>query len=244
MGILIFLIAASHSAIPATLQLPRVFSRVECFNNKLFLAPRIGKSIFELVMRDSLRPIPFTDEVNYRIYDFRMTPFTIYISRGTALEKFYIASGKRETIHTSPDIVSFTLTPTDEIVLADRQLRELIFLDFTYQVKFKIENISILDVQWHDTLIYALTKNHILVYDEYGNLSERRPIPEPGNRIIVDHDQIMLFTEQDNHVHQLNGEWRSIEMPFAVSDICVKNDTFVILDGNGNNLYILSHDEF
>ncbi|KPK73821.1 hypothetical protein AMJ87_00455 [candidate division WOR_3 bacterium SM23_60] len=244
MGILVFLISVSHSTIPASLQLPRVFNRLECFNNKLFLAPRIGKSISELVTRDSLRPIPFTDEVNYRIYDFRLTPFTIYINRGTALEKFYIASGKKETIYTSPDIVSFTLTPADEIVLADRQSRELIFLDFAYQVKFKIENISILDVQWHDTLIYALTKNRILIYDEYGNLFEKRSIPEPGNRIIVDHDQIILFTEQDNCVHQLNDEWRRIEFPFGISDLCVKKDTFVILDGNGDNLHILSHDDF
>jgi len=210
----------------------------------LFLAPRIGKSIFELVAQDSLRPISFTDEVNYRIYDFQMTPFTIYINRGTALEKFYITSGKKETIYTSPDIVSFTLTPADEIVLADRQSRELIFLDFTYQVKFKIENISILDVQWHDTLVYALTKNHILIYDEYGNLFESRSIPEPSSRLIVDDGRIVLFTEQHNYVHQVNGEWRRTELPFTISDMCIKSGAFVILDGNGNNIYSFSRDDF
>jgi len=244
MGVLIILMLVADSPIPPSLQLPGVFNRIECFNNKLFLAPRIGKSILGLVTRDSLRPIPFTDEVNYRIYDFRMTPFTIYINRGSALEKFYIASGKKETIYTSPDIVCFSLTPTDEIVLADRQSRQLVFLDFAYQVKFRIENMSILDLEWHDTLIYALTKNHIVIYDEYGNLSKKQPIPEPSNRIIVDDNQIILFTEQGNCVHQFNGAWRRIELPFSVSDMCVSKDTLVILDGNGNYLYILSHDEF
>jgi hypothetical protein len=208
------------------------------------LSPRIDQSIYRLTPADSLGVISFTDEINYRIYDFHMTPFAIYINRGTALDKFYINSGRRETIYTSRDISSFALTPDDEIVLSDRQNRELVFLDFTYEVRFKIDNIAVEDIQWHDTLVYALASNRIKIYDEHGNLVEQKVIPEPCNRIVVGDDMILIFTEQNKHLYRAGVEWHRMDFPYAISDICIKNDLVFILDGNRNYLHSYSRDDF
>lgn len=241
--ILLFLLSSQPTEAEA-LALGRRFNRVECYNNKLYLSPRIGKSIAQFVTGDSFDLISVTDEINYRIYDFQITPFAIYINRGTALEKFFITSGKKETIYASRDISSFSLTPGDEIVLCDRQTHELIFLDFTYEVKFKIDNISIEDVQWHDTLIYALAANRIHIYDEHGNLIENRTIPEPSNRIVVGDRDILVFAEQNNYLYRAGVEWRRIEFPFAISDICIKNNVFIILDGNRNYIHSYNRNDF
>ena len=241
--LLLLILTAQPPELEAT-ALGRRFSRIECFNNKIYLSPRIGQGISEFVSTDSLIPISFTDEVNYRIYDFKMSPFAIYINRGNGLEKYFIASGRRETIYTAADISSFALTPGDEIVLCDRRTRELIFLDFTYRVKSKIDNVYIEDIQWHDTLIYALTASRILVFDEYGNLIEKIATPEPCNRIVVDRKDMLIFTEQNNYIYRAGIEWRKIELPFAVSDICIKSNLFIILDGSRNYLHSYSRDDF
>lgn len=225
-------------------ELPRNFSRMECYGDKLYLAPRISTSIYEFIAQDSIRPVSVTDEVNYRIFDFRITPFAIYINRGSALEKFFITSGKKEVVFRSRDISSFALTPADEIILADRQTQELIFLDFLYQEKFRIANVQILDIQWRDTLIYALTPKRIFVYDEYGNLIDDIPTPEWSNRIITNHRDILIFAEQNNYIYRAGVEWQRIEFPFAVSDICLQKNAIVILDGTGHYLYRYKRDEF
>jgi hypothetical protein len=244
MKILLLLLLSSQAAEIESWVLARRFNRIECQDDDLFLSPRIGQSIAQFVTADSLKLITVTDEINYRIYDFRIAPFAIYINRGNALDKFYTSSGQKETIYASRDISSFTLTPDDEIILSDRQTRELIFLDFTYEVKFKIENISIEDIQWHDTLIYALTSHRIHIYDEHGNLIERRAIPEPSNRMVVDDDMILIFTEQNKHLYRAGAEWRRIEFPYAISDICIKNNSVLILDGSRNYLHSYNRDDF
>jgi hypothetical protein len=225
------------------IKLPGNFSRLQCSASRMYLAPRIGGSIFEFVNQDSLRPISFTDEVNYRIYDFIITPFAIYTNRGAALEKFFIASGRKETIYRSRDISSFTLTPTDEIVLADREKHELVFLDFFYRVKFKIENVYIEDIRWQDTMLYALSSASIHIYDEYGNMVEKITVPQRSNRIIPSGDEILLFNEGENHVYR-GIDWVKLEFPFSISDICMKENTILLLDGAGHTIHSYSRDGF
>ncbi|MGD8978969.1 MAG: hypothetical protein PVI51_01090 [candidate division WOR-3 bacterium] len=244
MMILLLLLLSSQPAEIESWALGRRFNRMECQDNDLFLAPRIGQSITQRITADSLRLITVTDQINYRIYDFRMAPFAIYINRGSALDKFFTNSGQRETIYASRNISSFDLTPDDEIVLSDRQTRELIFLDFAYEVKFKIENIGIEDIQWHDTLIYALAATRIHIYDEHGNLIEQRAIPESSNRMVVGDDMILIFTEQNKHLYRAGAEWRRIEFPYAISDICIKNNSVLILDGSRNYLHSYNRDDF
>lgn len=227
-----------------TIPLNRTFNLIECYDGQLYLAPRIGQSIFSLVAPDSLDPISFTDDISYRIRNFKMTPFAIYINRGKVIEKFFVASGNKEIIYTSGDISSFTMTPAEEVILADRQTRELIFLDFTNQVKFKIENVNVEDVVWCDTMVYALTTSAINQYDEHGNLIDARPIPEQCTRIFVADRKIFVFTEQSNYMYQLDIDWRRIEFPLTISDICATNKSYIVLNGTGNILHIYSRDDF
>ena len=244
MSVLLLLLLTSSPTEVETIALGRRYNRIACTGDAIYLAPRIGQSITQLRTADSLVLISFTDEINYRIYDFSIAPFVIYINRGTTLEKFYRTSGRRETIYNSRDISSFALTPGDEIILSDRQTRELIFLDFAYEVKFKIDNISIEDIQWHDTLVYALAANRIHIYDEHGNLIEQRVTPEPSNRIVVGDDMVLIFTEQNKHLYHAGAEWRRIEFPYAISDICIDNNLIFVLDGSRNYLHSYNRDDF
>jgi len=220
------------------------FGRAECYEGSLYLAPGIGTSIFRFYAPDSMNAVSFTDDVNYRIRGFKLTPFAIYINRGTALEKYYPVSGKKENVYSARDISSFDLTPLAEIILADRQNRELVFLDFEYNVKFRISNITVEDLQWHDDLLYVLAKSGVYVYDEHGSQIEKKPIPERCNRILVADHQLLIFTQNTNYVLVTDSTWLKKEFPFTILDICVKNDSYVMLDGTGYTLHIIDQDSF
>lgn len=227
-----------------TISLDRTFSSLACYNNQLFVAPRIGQSIFNVITSGKLNAIPVTDEVNYRIHGFEITPFAIYINRGIAIEKYYISYGQKETVYTSRDISAFTIIPSDEIILADRQTHEIIFLDFAYEEKFRIDNVKVEDLQWYEGTVYALTKNSIHIYDEYGNLLEKRPIPERLDRIHVYDERVLLYSESSNHVYRLDTEWEKIILPFSISDMCTEDKLLVILDGTGTIIYLYNRNDF
>jgi hypothetical protein len=220
------------------------FSRAECYDGVFYLTPGIGTSILRFRPPDSLNALSFTDDVNYRIRSFKLTPFAFYINRGTALEKYYPVSGRRETVHTARDISSFDLTPVEEVILADRENRELIFLDREFRVRFKVENISVEDMQWHADLLYVLTRNGIDIYDEHGNQVRRKTIPERCDRIIVSDDRMLIFTAKANYIFKADTRWMKKEFPYTISDICVKDSSIVILDGAGSTLHILNQDDF
>ncbi|MDH4211715.1 MAG: hypothetical protein OEV79_09760 [candidate division WOR-3 bacterium] len=245
MQIVLLCILLSTGTEPAdSMIFSRGFDRIEYYHNALYAAPLIGKSIFRVYDSDSLQAFSFTDEVNYRIRDFRLTPFTIYINRGSMLEKYYITSGIREAVFISSDISSFDLSAAEEIVLADRKRHELLFLDFTYQVKFKIENILIEDLRWHDDLLYVLTKNGVHIYDEYGNLIEKKPTPEICNRINVVNHKIAVFNEKADYIYLADAVWVKKEFPYTILDICESRESLIILDGNGTIVHVLDRNNF
>ncbi len=222
----------------------RNFEHLECYQNALYLGPLIGRSILRLHDHDSLTTISITDEVNYRMSNFRLTPFAIYINRGGILEKYYLTSGKRETVFTSRDISSFDLSPPEEIILADRQKHELLFLDFTYTIRFKIENILIEDLRWYEDQVYVLTKNSVHIYDEHGNLVEKKLTPEFCNRIKVVNHKILIFTEKSNYLYIADKPWMKKEFPFTILDVCEKEQSVIILDGLGTTLRVFDRNDF
>jgi hypothetical protein len=227
-----------------SIALDKTFNSLECCDNQLFVAPRVGQSIYGLTKSNELNAIPVTDDVNYRIYDFEVTPFAIFINRGIAIEKYYISYGHRETIYLSRDISSFTITPSDEIILADRQNHEIIFLDFAYEEKFRIDNVKALDLQWSRDTVYALTKNNIYIYDEYGNQLEKKSIPERLDKIYACEGKVLLYSKSSNHVYRLDTEWKQTTLPFNVSDMCTKDGMLIILDGTGTTLYLYNNNDF
>ncbi len=220
------------------------FDRMECHQSMLYLAPAIGTSIYRCQGSNNLSSFIFTDDVNYRIRSFEITPFAFYINRGTALEKFYPVSGKKETVFTAGDITSFALTTAEEVIVADRQTRELLFLDRDHRIRFKIENVSADDIQWYDSLLYVLARNGIYVYDEHGTQVERRPIPQRCDRIIVSDRHLLIFAANADHLFKAESIWVKKELPYAIADICVKDDSIVILDGTGTTLYFLDRNDF
>lgn len=224
--------------------LDKNFNSLVCYNQQLFVAQRIGQSIFSITTSNELNAIPVTDDVNYRIYGFEITPFAIFINRGIAIEKYYISYGQKEIVYTSRDISAFTITPSDEIILADRQTHEIIFLDFAYEEKFNIDNIKVEDLKWHDGMVYALTKNNLCIYDEYGNLLEKNSIPERLDRIHVYNGRVLLYSKSHNHVYRLDTEWEKKMLPFGVSDMCTENNQLIVLDGTGAILYLFDRDDF
>lgn len=235
MTILLFLLCLEPIDV---IQLDEEFNNIEIYNNNIYLAPFTGKSIFVLDESKSIKPITFTDDVNYRIYSFYITPFGIYFNNGMSIEKFYFASGIKESIYSSKDISSFIITSSEEVIFSDRQKRELTFLDFTNSVKFKKDDLNIKDLYFFDGVIYMLTKNSILICDEHGNIFEEKKIPEKFNRIFADSTNVMLFSFDKEYLYKLNNDWKKIEFSHGVRDVSGNNEFFVILGGNGTTLYI------
>jgi hypothetical protein len=232
-----------HGAEPDdSIMLTGTFGRAECYEGSLYLAPGIGTSIFRFYTPDSMNAVSLTDDVNYRIRGFKLTPFAIYINRGTALDKYYPASGKIENVYSARDISSFDLTQLDEIILADRQNRELVFLDFEFKAKFRISNITVEDLQWHNNLLYVLAKSGVYIYDEHGNQIEKKPIPERCNRLVVADHELLIFTQNTNYVLVSDSTWQKKDFSFTILDICVQKNSYVMLDGTGSILHILDHD--
>lgn len=211
--------------------------RIEYLQGTVYGAPCVGTSIFQFTEPDRADPVPFTDEVAYRIFGFKPTPFALYINRGTSIEKYYPAAGVRETVWSAGEITAFDLTDAEEIVLADRQERELIFLDFTFQKKHTIPNIACTDLAWHDGRLYALTVNRLHVFDEYGNLLETMPLPERADRIRVANGEILIFAQRARHIFRGGPAWSRIELPFPILDLCPRQDGYVILDGSGTAIH-------
>ena len=222
----------------------RKFHRIEFYNNHIYCAPFTGRSIFRLTESRELKAVSFTDDVNYRIYDFHITPFAVYLNNGKSIEKFYFAQGMKENVFSSRDIASFIITSSDEVIFADREKDELVFLDFTNNVKFKEFDLQIKDLQMSDNVIYALTNNSIILFDIHGNSIEERKTPEKFSRIFVDNAAIFLFSQNKEYFYILNDDVQKIEFPDGISDICGNGKFTVILDGSGSHLYIYNRSDF
>ncbi len=224
-----------------TLVLEGRYERMECSGDVIYLAPAIGTSI-SMWHDGAHEAISLTDEPNYRIRSFRVTPFALYINRGTAIEKYYLASGIREIIHTGRDITAFDVTQTEDIILADRYERRLLFLDPDLRTRQTVEDIVVKDLRWHNGHLHALVRNGIETYDEHGNRMDRIALPERCDRIAPCGDKLLAFREKTTYAFEVDPERHKREYPFTIQDFCMKDDSAVVLDGAGSTLYIVDHD--
>ncbi|GAH95950.1 unnamed protein product, partial [marine sediment metagenome] len=115
-----------------------------------------------------------------------------------------------ENIFSSVDISSFSVTSSEEVIFSERQKHELIFLDFTNNVKFKKVDLNINDLYSIEGIIYILTKNSLLICDEHGNLIDEKEIPEKFDRIVVDSTSVILFSPYEKYLYKLNEDWDKI----------------------------------
>jgi hypothetical protein len=226
------------------IHLGKEFNSIKVYNDRIYCAPFTGKSIFMLDDSNHLIPTTFTDNVNYRIYDFHMTPFALYLNNGSSIEKYYPASGVKENIYSSKDISSFVLTTSDEVILSDRYTRELIFLDFTNSARLKKTDLQINDMQMVNGIIYILTKNKILNIDEHGNILKEEKIPGKLNRIFVNNNTVIIFSSNSDSLYMLDTDAKEINLSHGIRDISGNDGLIVILDKNGTTLYLYSTSEF
>jgi hypothetical protein len=224
--------------------LTKEFYSIEMYNGALYCAPFTGKSIFVLDDAHNLKPLTFTDDPSYRIYEFHATPFALYINNGKSIQKFYTAAGATETVYTSSDISSFIITPSEEIIISERQKRILKYLDFTHQTKFTIEDLGIQDLSFADQKIYVLTKKGVLSYDEHGNILRDEKNPNRLNKIYADSTLILLFSPDKKYVYALDTLWEKIELKHGIRDITGSDEFLVILGDDGNTLYFYNKSQF
>jgi len=187
-----------------------------------------------------LKPITFTDNPNYRIYDFSITPFAIYLNNGSSIDKYYLASGITEVILRSSNISSFIITPSDELIYSEQQKRELIFLDFTNNIKFEKNEIKANHLCFANDQLYILTKKALLISDEYANILESKEITKKVNKIFADSTHVIIFSSGERLAYLLEDDWKAIELPHGIRDMSGNNRFIVMLDENGSTLYIYS----
>ncbi len=240
-SVLLFLVFLEPSD---SIFLNREFNSIEIYNRRIYCAPFIGENIFMLDDAYNLKPLTFTDDPSYRICDFHATPFAFYINNGKSIQKFYTAAGTKETVYTSSDISSFFVTPSEEIIVAERQKRTLKYLDFTHQSKLIIEDISVKDFCFADKKIYILTKKHVLTYDEHGNILKDEKNPNGLNKIFADSTFILLFSPDKKYVYVLDTIWKKIELGHGIRDIAGNDEFLVTLSNDGYTLYFYNKSQF
>jgi hypothetical protein len=214
------------------------------YQEDLFCAPFIGNSIFVLDEQKTMQPITFTDNVNYRIHKIVVRAFSCYLNNGRSIDKYYINSGIREAVFKASDISSFVVTQSEEVIVAERQKREVIFLDFTYSPRFIMEEVSVNDMFYTDTVIYLLLQKRILYCDEYGNVLKEVPTDIAARRIFVHGNNIMLYSPGDTQLHGIGEGAETVEVLHGVNDIVEHDGYLVILDNHGSNLFVYRKSDF
>ena len=214
------------------------FNRGIMHEGYIYLSPFTGNAIFRLTDSGNLESISFTDNLNYRIYEFQMNPFAVYINTGTAIEKFYLASAAKEVVYTARTISSFIVTLAEDIVLADHTQQELLFLDFTNHIKYRLFDVNARDLAFSGNMVYVLTQGSVLIIDEHANIIEEKKIPERFSNIYVGHEAIYLYSKNKKYFYILNRTWQRVDFPSGISDIFGNDRIVVILDGASNHLSI------
>jgi hypothetical protein len=219
------------------IDLPAEFNSVTVYNGVIYLAPFIGKSIYRCDP-GRIEPLQFSELGDYRIRDFRITPFAVYFNDGRKIEKLYLSSGHLETIYEGDDISSFAITPAGEIVIADRGERELVFLDFRNAVKVRKDNIYAIDVEYDNDRVYCLTGPEVVVLDEFSNVIETMKLETVCERIVLDSAAVYVFSAGRNVMYRADNEAKAIEFPERIRGAAFGDSIMVLLTSNGTAIHI------
>ena len=223
--------------------------RVPCttmtyYNNNVYCAPFASASIYRYIRRDSLLPITFTDDRNYRIVDFQVAPFTVYLYNGLTIDKYYRASGERIPVYASRDIAAFTVTPWEELIIADRKQREIIFLDGNYDVKYRVLDMSVADMCMSEETLYLLTNSALLVCDELCNTTMTVPLPAPCDRVTCIHGMPAVYLTGTRKIRTFSTTWQETILSHTIQDVTCSDSVVFILGDDGFTLYHYSVSDF
>ncbi len=206
-------------------------------NGYVYCAPFAGPSFFKRIRHDSLVPVTFTDDRNFRIIDFNVTPFTVYLYNGLTIDKYYLASGDKEPVYGSKDISAFLVTPWEELIIADRKKRELIFLDFTYEVKYRVFDLTVKDICMNGDGLLVLTDKKVLICDDLCNEKMTVPIPASCDRIFMCDGKPAVYLTGRNSIHIFSTAWQEKSLSHTIQDIACSDSMVYILGDDGFVLY-------
>lgn len=213
-------------------------------DGQVYCAPFSGSSFYRLLRDDSLLPVTFSDDQNYRIIDFQVMPFTVYLYNGVTIDRFYPASGDKIPVYASRDISAFVVTPWEELIIADRRQRELIFLDFNFEVKFRVHDLNVRDICMSGQTLAILTGQSVLVCDEICSERQTIPLPGPCDRIISIDGEPAVYLTNTNSIFLFHGTWREDTLPHTIQDIACSDSSVYILGDDGFTLYYYSVSSF
>jgi hypothetical protein len=206
-------------------------------DHEVYVAPRFAKSIMRYQVSGDPENIPVTDEENFRIDGFQVKPFVYYINRGSALIRFFPISGAMDTVYTAREIACFSVAGDGDAVVADRLDRALVFLDFSGQPRFAVDQVAAQDLSCRRDTLYALAGRELLIFDRFGNPIRRLDAPEILDRVVAADSGIALFTAGRSYYFWYENGWTRIELPFDISDLAFDDQMLVILGNHGSALY-------
>lgn len=227
-----------------SLNLDREYANISTYGDRIYCAPFNSKSLTVIAKKQKYERIVLTDGLSYQIYDLLATPFALYMNRGTSIEKLYLSSGIKEQLYTAHDIITFTLLAAEEIVLADRYDKTLVFLDPDHNEKFTITDIVIQDIAHMGSLIYALTATEMLLIDEHGNILERIDKPPACNNLIAADSCIISYRNGDKAIFLFKDSWIQIQLSHTILDITSDDEFILMLKGDGRVLYSYRKSDF
>uniref|UniRef100_A0A7C4THQ8 WG repeat-containing protein n=1 Tax=candidate division WOR-3 bacterium TaxID=2052148 RepID=A0A7C4THQ8_UNCW3 len=223
------------------IKLPVNCTLLATYGNETFFTPFVGKGILKMDSSGIFETLLHTENENYRIYDFAVTPFAFYLNDSKRIEKCYKKLGVKEIVYEGNNISSFIVTPQDELVVADIGNQELVFLNGDLIIKRK--NILIIDLDYSMEKIFALTPGEIMVFDKYGNILEKIKIPERFEHITVYNQNIYLSSRTVDYIYKWDFHWVKIELGKKISALIVNEKNLLIIDEYGSNLFVYNNPE-
>ncbi|HEX7319164.1 MAG TPA: hypothetical protein VF399_02255 [bacterium] len=257
MAVLLFVFCVDPAFV---ITMPAEYGVLEVHDSLVYVAPFFGAGIYRFQpvrgqsRADNMEPLNFTRQENYRILQFEVTPFFIFINNGKTIEKYFFSAGTTETVCQGEQISSFTLTGFWDICYADYGQEELVFLNTNARVMNRLSDVAVIDVKSGEKMVYALTRKKIIRCDEYGNSTGEISLPESLERLYAAGHKLYLFSQARDYFYTYDdrasdhdttdGSWRKIELGRSIRDLAVLDSTMVMLDNAGTHLLFYNWSEF
>uniref|UniRef100_A0A7V3RHD1 Uncharacterized protein n=1 Tax=candidate division WOR-3 bacterium TaxID=2052148 RepID=A0A7V3RHD1_UNCW3 len=223
------------------LPLPGNFLNFEIAEGFIYLYESNNKKIIR--MDNQNNPSAFSiDMINERINVFKLTPFFIYLGSPEGIFRLSINSGMIESIYRGY-INSFTITDAEELIIADKQKKEILFLDYQNKIKWRLTGYNALDIGYYGGRIYLLTRKDIQVIDEYGNIIEKIKIPNKVEKVNVD-EYIYLFKPNERVIYKWDGFWKEIFLQHPIADFKISKNNILVLNQYGDTIYFYDKSDF
>jgi hypothetical protein len=259
MAVLLFVFCVDPAFV---ITMPAEYGMLAVKDSLVYVAPFYGAGIYRFqpapgqTRADDMEALSFTRQGNYRILQFEVTPFFIFINNGKTIERYFFSTGTTETVCRGEQISSFTLTGFWDICYADYGQAELVFLNANGRMVNRINDAAVIDVKSGENAIYALTRKKLIRCDEYGNSTGEITLPESLERLYATGAKLYLFSQARDYLYTCGDRafdhdtadgscgWKKIELGRRIRDLAVIDSTIVMLDNAGTHLLFYNRSEF